>query len=119
LLAICLSSISIASEVEVQEPKMTLAGHYRSDDGRVKEHKFPVELKLLSDGKFTGISESWIEERLSNGTSHLSYFSDAFSGIWHIKDQTIHITVQKGNMVPIVFFKDINGLKIEITKKDS
>lgn len=119
MLTICLSGLVTASGVEVQEPVLTISGHYRSPDGRVKTHKFPVEIKLLADGKFTGTIETWLEERLSDGTSDLDYFTNPFSGNWEMKDQTIHITVLKGDVFPKVSFPEINGLKITIEKKDS
>ena len=119
MLAIALSGLAIASGVEVQDPVLTLSGHYRSRDGRVSEHKFPVEIKLLADGKFTATFQSWIEERLSNGTSHLDYFTDTFSGNWKLKGQTIYVTVLKGNVFPKVSFPEINGVKINVTKKNS
>lgn len=119
LLAICIQSAVMAAGVEIQDPALTITGHYRDTDGRVSEHKFPTEIKLLANGTFTGTIELWIEERLTNGTSHLDYFNNTFSGIWRIKSQTIHITVTKGSVFPGITFQKFNGLKIAIAKKDS
>jgi hypothetical protein len=117
VLSICLTIVTVSAEVVVQDPVLTITGHYRSSDGRVKEHKFPVVIKLLANGKSTGVIESWIEERLSDGTSNLDYFSNPFSGTWKIEGETIHITVDKGNVFPRITFKEMNGLKIKIMKK--
>ena len=119
LLALALQGIAVSAEVVVRDPVLTITGHYRSIDGRVTEHKFPVEIKLLATGKFTGTSESWLEERLSDGTSQLSYFNNAFGGSWMIKDKIIHVTVEEGSLLPPVTFNEMNGLKIVIAKKSS
>ena len=117
LLAVLLQVLTASADTVVQDPVLTISGHYRSTDGRVKEHKFPVEIKLAANGKFSGSLEFWIEKRLSDGTSHLVYFSSTFSGSWVIKDKTIHISVDKGTVFPQVIFKEMNGLKIEIVKQ--
>lgn len=119
MVTLLFQGIAFSGEIIAQSPMRTITGHYRVGDGRVKDHIFPVEIKLLSNGKFTGTSESWIEERLTNGRSELIYFSEAFSGSWLIKDKTIFIAVEEGALIHDVTFNEMNGLKITITKKKS
>ncbi len=119
LIVICIQSVVIVAGAEVEEPVITISGHYRSSDGRVKEHNFPVEIKLLANGKFTGIMETWLEERLSDGSSHLEYVKLPFTGSWKMKSQTIFISIEKGNIFPSITFPKINGLNVVITNKKS
>ena len=44
------------AENVLHDPILIIRGHYRDSDGRVSDHKFPVELKLKGDGTFTGTS---------------------------------------------------------------
>lgn len=119
LLAMCLSGLAIASEVTLHDSVLTLTGYYKSRDGRVSEHKFPVEIRLLADGKFKGTWESWIEARLSDGTSRLQYLKQPFSGNWSIKAETIRLTVTEAGFFSSesVSFKKINGLQVTIEKE--
>ncbi len=119
LLALLLCAVSFSAEVVVQQSLLTIAGHYRSTDGRVKEHKFPVRFKLCADGTLTGTIESWIEETLTDGSSRLSYSSDNVTGKWTIKDNAIHIIMEQGPMFPQMVFEKMNGLAIKIERKQA
>jgi hypothetical protein len=117
LLALFLHNVSFSAEGEVQETSLTITGHYRSMDGRVKEHKFPIEFRLRSDGSFDGTIESWVEAELTDGRSRLDYYKAQVSGKWAIKDNVIHIVMEQEGMAPQIVFKKMNGLSIKIDKK--
>lgn len=121
LLAIVyIPGISTADDVVVHDPILALSGHYRSVDGRVCGRKFPVEINLCADGTFEGTFESWIEERLTDGSSNLSYSIETFSGIWTIEGKAIDIIVEEEHALPQCVFRDFNGMTIRIErKKDS
>ena len=101
----------------VQDPMLTISGHYRVGDGRVKEHKFPVEIKLAADGHFTGVYETWMEARLDDGTTKLGYFNTGFLGTWIVKDGVILLTLSEGASIPKFVFEPINGLGIKFVEK--
>ena len=95
-----------------QKPELIIKGHYNSTDGRVSNHKFPVEIKLLPDGKFTGNYETWLEELYLKG-SKLVYYNKTVSGCWTIENNTIHLTCDNGYELPNFVFGKINGLQIK------
>lgn len=100
-------------ETQIKEPTLTITGHYRSRDGRVKEHQFPVSIKLLPDGTFKGTYESWIEARLDDGSSKLAYTEEAFEGSWTTKGAGLHL--KSDTSLLKLTFENLNGLKIEFT----
>ena len=106
-----------AKATPVQEPVLSIDGHYRVGDGRVKEHKFPVEIKLAADGHFTGVYETWMEARLDDGTTKLGYFNTGFLGTWIVKDGVILLTLSEGASIPKFVFEPINGLGIKFVEK--
>ena len=118
LLATCIQGVALSADVAIQDPMLTLTGHYRCRDGRVSEHRFPVEIKLLANGKFTGTIESWIEKWKTDGTRQLIYFNNTFRGNWTISDKTIQVLIDKGANFPrSLIFEDFNGLRIKFVKQ--
>ncbi len=113
------SDRSSSAEGVVHEPIVTLHGHYRLQDGRVNEHKFPVTVELHADGRLAGTFETWVEKRFTDGTGQLIFSTKTFRGDWTIKDNTFQIIVEKGTFLPDVAFREINGLKIIVMKGDS
>ena len=107
-----------ATATPIQEPLLTISGHYRVGDGRVKEHKFPVEIKLSADGHFTGIYETWLEARLDDGTTKLGYFNTGFLGTWKMADNTILLILSEGTEIPEFTFEATNGLSIKFVRKE-
>ena len=100
-------------ETQIKEPTLSITGHYRSRDGRVKEHSFPVSIKLLPDGTFKGTYESWIEARLSNSTSKLNFTQEPLSGNWRIAENSLHLKSNKADTsLPELVFDEINGLRV-------
>lgn len=102
----------------VQAPLISLSGHYRDHDGRVQEHRFPVEFKLHADGKVTGTYEWWIEKRFEGGKTSLIYRTDSLSGRWIISGNTIQITTEQALGLPPLTLQEMNGLRITILNKN-
>jgi hypothetical protein len=119
LLVLASCGVSSSADVVVQEPLLTITGHYRSVDGRVKEHKFPVEFKLCADGTLTGTIESWREATLTDGSTRLSYYNEQVTGKWTIKDNAIRIIVEQRLMFPQMVFEKLNGLDIKIDRNQA
>ncbi len=119
IIVLAFRAIVFSAEIAVQEPVLTITGHYGVHDGRVKEHKFPVTLQLSGTGEITGTWDSWIEEIIEDGSSQLSFHKYTFKGSWLIQDNTIQIMIDKKTVLPQFSFPEINGLKIKIAKKDS
>ena len=88
---------SIFAEIRVEKPSITISGSYKDKDGRVGFRSFPVIFKLQHKGKFSGTIETWVEARLSDGTSELSFPKNEVSGFWKMQEGTILITVTEEN----------------------
>ena len=103
-----------SAEISLNKPVMILKGHYTLKDGRVKGHKFPIEIKLNSDWTFSGTYENWIEEWLSNGKREFSYFNSEIKGNWKMNESSIQLFSQN---IPFIKSLNFNGLKIEFVRK--
>lgn len=115
LLTLTFQHIVVNNGTTVQAPVLIIKGHYMDSDGRVSEHKFPVEINLTADGKFTGSYETWLE-KIYVDCSKLAYYNKTFSGRWKIENNTFLLTPDNGYALPNFIFGNINGLRIKIVE---
>ena len=99
--------------VKIRDAMLTINGHYKQPDGRVFDHKFPVEIKLLADGTFTGTYQSWVELHFENRASRLDYIPNKFKGTWTTEALTLRLKAERTvTPLPEFSFPRLNGLAI-------
>jgi hypothetical protein len=86
-----LFSALLIGNLALAENMIEVNGLYTSQDGRVRGHKFLIEISINEDGSLTGEMETWIGVYLTNGTEKVRFYKQKFHGLWEIENNTIQL----------------------------
>jgi hypothetical protein len=108
--------MAFGREINVEKTKFRLSSIFKYTDGRVSDREFNVVFELKADGKVTGHYGSWLEKRLTDGTSTLSFFDEKIKGSWILNKNELQITIF-AYFLPNFKFKEFNTMKIKIIRE--
>ncbi len=92
-------------------------GVYTSQDGRVKDHIFKIELLLKRDGSFTGEMDSATAEYLEDGSEQLYFYKEPLQGGWMVNKNVIFLKEKDNKLLPSSIFKIDNGIEVSVIRK--
>ena len=95
---------------------VVVSGFYISQDGRVNNRKFQIDIKLSNDGTFSGEMDDWMSIYLTDGKERVSYFKQKLTGKWTLEKESIKLVESNGFLPKDSELKSSSGLKVMVAK---